>query len=166
MYKKYIKTEIVEAKKCKAWENSGLHKIGDDGYKVVYEDGYESWLPAYGFEGEYKEVNGLTFGLALEALKKGYKLRRKGWNGKGIFIKLAGEVNAESIAENVRNAYAKDFDKETAEAVIDNMTPMTHPYIYIDTTELQTNNADALKCRIPWLASQTDMLSADWEIVD
>lgn len=39
---------------------------------------------------------------------------------------------------------------------------MTHDYIYIDTTGLQTDNPDAPKDRVPWLASQTDMLAEDW----
>lgn len=34
----------------------------------------------------------------------------------------------------------------------------------IDTTGLQTQNTEAPKSRVPWLASQTDMLAEDWEI--
>ena len=30
----------------------------------------------------------MNFGEALELLKYGQKLRRRGWNGKGIFIEL------------------------------------------------------------------------------
>ena len=78
------------------------------------------------------------FGLALCAMKQGAKVRRKGWNGKGIFIELQ---------------------------VPDEHSKMTSPYIFIDTTGLRTDNADAPKSRVPWLASQTDMLAEDWEIV-
>ena len=56
----------------------------------------------------------------------------------------------------------KEYDRKTAEAVIENMNYMTHPYIYIDTTGLQTDNPDAPKNRVPWFASQTDMLAEDW----
>lgn len=80
----------------------------------------------------------MNFGQAIEELKKGNKVARKGWNGKGIFIELQ---------------------------VPDEFSKMTHPYIFIDTTGLQTNNMDAPKDRVPWLASQTDMLSDDWVIV-
>ena len=187
--KKYIGTKMISAEPCKAWKDAGGHKIGDDGYKVIYKDGYESWSPADVFEEAYREIHGLTFGMALEALKNGYKLRRRGWNGKGIFIALAGEVNIESIAEHVHDAWwdeakkqgrenhpdmipyselsepVKEYDRKTVEAVIENMDYMTHPYIYIDTTGLQTDNPDAPKNRVPWLASQTDMLADDWEIV-
>lgn len=80
----------------------------------------------------------MDFGKAIAALKAGQKVARKGWNGKGIFIELQ---------------------------VPDEFSKMTHPYIFIDTTGLITNNSEAPKDRVPWLASQTDMLSNDWEIV-
>lgn len=78
------------------------------------------------------------FGYALTELRCGEKLRRRGWNGSGIFIALQ---------------------------MPDENSFMTKPYIYIDTTGLQTNNLDAPKCRVPWLASQTDMLAEDWEVI-
>ncbi|PZL78238.1 DUF2829 domain-containing protein [Enterococcus plantarum] len=81
----------------------------------------------------------MNFGKAIEKLKSSKKVARKGWNGKGIFIEL-----------QVPDEYSK----------------MTHPYIYIDTTELVTDNPDAPKDRVPWLASQTDMLAEDWEVVE
>ncbi|MDA1834809.1 DUF2829 domain-containing protein [Bacillus cereus group sp. BY142LC] len=77
----------------------------------------------------------MNFGSALELLKQGEKVARKGWNGKGIFLELQRP---------------------------DEHSKMTHPYIYIDTTGLQTNNEHAPKSRVPWLASQTDMLANDW----
>lgn len=81
----------------------------------------------------------MNIGDAIEALKQGYKVARKGWNGKGIFLKL---------------------QKPTE------LSKMTHPYIYIDTTGLQTDNKHAPKSLVPWLASQTDMLAEDWYIVE
>ncbi len=80
----------------------------------------------------------ISFGEAITALKNGYRVARKGWNGKGIFLEL-----------QVPDANSK----------------MSSPYIYIDTTRLQTDNPDAPKSLVPWLASQTDMLSDDWHIV-
>jgi hypothetical protein len=80
----------------------------------------------------------MSFGYALEWLKEGKQVARKGWNGKGIFIELQTP---------------------------DEHSKMTHPYIFIDTTGLQTDNKFAPKNRVPWLASQTDMLADDWIIV-
>ena len=76
------------------------------------------------------------FGKAITALKHGEKVARKGWNGKGIFLNLQ---------------------------VPDKHSKMTQPYIYINTMGLQNENAKGL---VPWLASQTDMLSDDWEIIN
>ena len=78
---------------------------------------------------------GYNFSQALEMLKDGEKVARKGWNGKGIFI----EIQRPNINSK-----------------------MTHPYIYIDTTGLKTDNPNAPKSLVPWLASQTDLLSEDW----
>lgn len=80
----------------------------------------------------------MNFGKAIEALKEGNKVARKGWNGKGIFIELQ---------------------------VPDEDSKMTSPYIFIDTTGLQTDNENARKSRVPWLASQTDMLAEDWVVL-
>ena len=75
------------------------------------------------------------FGEAIEEMKAGRKVWREGWNGKGIFLELQKP---------------------------DENSKMTSPYIFIDTTGLQTDNPAAPKSRVPWLASQTDMLGEDW----
>lgn len=80
----------------------------------------------------------MDFGVALMNLKEGHRVARKGWNGKGIFI-------------------AMQYPDENSK--------MTQPYIYIDTTGLQTENPDAPKCIVPWLASQTDLIAEDWVIL-
>lgn len=80
----------------------------------------------------------MDFGEAIRELKAGKKVARDGWNGKGIFIELqVPDVNSK----------------------------MTSPYIFINTTGLQTDNVDAPKSLVPWLASQTDMLADDWVVV-
>ena len=43
---------------------------------------------------------------------------------------------------------------------------MTLPYIYIVTNNLVTDNPHAPKGRVPWLASQTDMLADDWYVAE
>lgn len=80
----------------------------------------------------------MNFGEALIALRAGHKVARAGWNGNGIFINLQ---------------------------VPDEHSKMTQPYIYIDTLGLITTNPAAPKGRVPWLASQTDMLAEDWKAI-
>ena len=81
----------------------------------------------------------MNFGQAIEALKEGKRVARKGWNGKGIYLEL-----------QIPDAHSK----------------MTLPYIYIVTSRLETTNPDAPKGVVPWLASQTDMLSDDWIVIE
>ena len=77
----------------------------------------------------------MNFGDALSYLKAGGQVSRAGWNGKGIFLRLQRP---------------------------DAKSKMTSPYIYIDTTGLQSENPDAPRSCVPWLASQTDLLADDW----
>ena len=77
----------------------------------------------------------MDFGWALRQLKEGKKVCHLGWNGKGIYIELQRP---------------------------DEHSKMTQPYIYIVTTGLQSDNPNAPRGIVPWLASQTDMLAEDW----
>lgn len=76
------------------------------------------------------------FGWALSLLKTGHKMARKGWNGKGLWIELQSP---------------------------DEGSKMTLPYLYINYPENSTNTPGA---KVPWLASQTDLLAEDWMIVE
>lgn len=136
----YIGTKIIEAEpmlRKLPSEHPLIDRGYEPGYKVRYADGYESWSPKDVFEEAYRRTDGMNFGLAIEAMRKGFKARRRGWNGKGIFIELQ---------------------------VPDEHSKMSSPYIFIDTTGLQSTNPDAPRSRVPWLASQTDMLAEDWEL--
>jgi hypothetical protein len=88
------------------------------------------------------EVGYLNFGGALAALKKGRRVARRGWNGKGMFLFLVDScewsVDAESLV-----SYRGGVGKA--------------PWIGMKTA------GDEL---VPWLASQTDILAEDWEIID
>ena len=144
--KSYIGTKQLRAKPMnrldynifRGWNLPENEDGSDEGYIVQYTDGYISWSPVEQFNIAYRSTVGLNFGLALEAMKAGRKVAREGWNGKGIFIQLHRP---------------------------DSGSKMTSPYIYIDTTGLQTDNPAAPKSLVPWLASQTDMLADDWVIL-
>lgn len=126
-----VVTEAAEAKRC---------GTVDLGYKVRYPDGYESFSPKGAFDDAYHPINGMNFGLAIEALRKGFRVRRRGWNGKGIFIEL-----------QTSDAYSK-------------MTSPLHLHRHDRLADTEHRGAEAPKSRVPWLASQTDMLAEDWEI--
>lgn len=91
--KKYIGTKMIEAKPMnrgdynayRGWPIPENENPADEGYLVVYtdSDNYESWSPKDVFDRAYRSCDGgMTFGGALELLKMGFKVARKGWNGK------------------------------------------------------------------------------------
>jgi len=63
--KTYIGTKIIKAEpmtygdfcKDQQMEKESYNKVEDEGYKVVYPDGYGSWSPKEVFENVYREVN-------------------------------------------------------------------------------------------------------------
>ena len=75
----------------------------------------------------------MNFGDALAALKAGKRVCRAGWNGKGLWLEL------QRPAANSK---------------------MTLPYVYLNYPEDSQHTPGA---RVPWLASQTDMLAEDWD---
>lgn len=91
----------------------------------------------------------MNFGQAIEALKLGKKVCRSGWNGKGMFIYL--QEGSEVAGRNLRaDAIKSHYGSED--------TVKINPHIDMKAAD------DTLV--IGWLASQTDMLAEDWEIVE
>ena len=86
----------------------------------------------------------MNFSDALNALKAGHRLRRSGWNGKGMFIFVVPgstfKVNREPLlsilGEGTEVQYHSHIDMKTAQGYI-----------------------------VPWLASQADLFAEDWETV-
>ena len=85
----------------------------------------------------------MNFGQAIETMKAGNRVARGGWNGKGMFLYHVPE-----------NSYPA-----TTKAAIDTFGNSVPYGAYIAMKTAQGNV-------IPWLASQTDMLSDDWGVLD
>lgn len=119
-----------------------------EGYLVKYNDGYESWSPREVFEEAYRRCDALTFGIAIELLKKGLKVARKGWNGKGLFI-----VYQKGYPEGI------PCNKQTADAWGLNEGDLfkCNPYLQIK----QVDGSHSM-----WVPSIGDCLANDWEIVE
>ena len=92
----------------------------------------------------------LNFGDAIKALKEGKKVTRKGWNGKNIWLwlKPATTIKAEWCKDPMLKEIVDDNGGE-AEA--------------LGTICMKTADNKILT---GWLASQTDMLCEDWEVVE
>ena len=82
-----------------------------------------------------------TFGLAIEAVKKGKKIARKGWNGKNQYVELASNISYKADSEIVNCEHDAIGNKALA---------------FVGTSGVQMG----------WLASQADMLADDWYIVE
>jgi len=85
-----------------------------------------------------------TFGEALTLLKNGKQVTRQGWNGKNMFLFLVPsstfKVNRPPLLgiykEGTEINYHAHIDMRTAQGTI-----------------------------VPWLASQTDVLAEDWQVL-
>ncbi len=153
---KYLGVKLIEAEPMdrKEFEETVKQKNYPEewpnelGYKVVYPDGYVSWSPKEVFEEAYRRIDNLTFGLAIEALKKGYKVARKGWNGKGMFVVY-------------QKGYPKGIpcNKQTAVAWGINEGDLfkCEPYLQIK----MVNGSHSM-----WVPSINDCLAEDWMIVE
>lgn len=94
----------------------------------------------------------MNFGQAIEALKAGSRVRRAGWNGKGMWLALT-----DGSERAVRDG---KFSGAAAALVAAEQPAAVRIGAHID-----MRAADGTLV-IGWLASQTDMLAEDWEIVE
>lgn len=148
----YIGTKLIKAYPEPAHHASGTHAVGAPGYHVIYEDGYESWSPKDVFEAAYRPASGMNFGLALEALKKGSKVARGSWSGKGMWLSLSGL--------GVREVPASAFwsDNNAQHAAEQGGSAKVLPCI-----TAKTATGEIL---MGWLPPMLDMMAEDWQIVE
>ena len=138
----------------RVWEIPANENPADEGYHVVYPDGYESWCPKAQFEAAGRPIEGMTFGQALEAMKNGKKVARLGWNGKGMFLwlKPATNIKAEWCKDEMLKGLVEDNGGEI---------------LGLGTICMYTHDSTERKAVLTgWLASQSDMLYDDWMIVE
>lgn len=112
-------------------------------------------------EGELLGEETGTFGQALESLKRGHLVTRKGWNGKGMFIFMRPE---DSLPTNMIVNQVKSLPESFKKWVADNHGDSVTDKIKF-TAYLCMKAADGTVVN-GWLASQTDMLANDWMIIE
>lgn len=91
--------------------------------------------------GDHTPTEHLTFGQAIDAAKRGEKIQREGWNGKGQYVELADCISYRAPGGSVVNA---EHDAIGSSALA-----------FVGTSGVQ----------LGWLASQADMLANDWRVV-
>ena len=151
MNQQFIGTKMINAvpmtraeyNDFRGWQLPEDENGEDAGYLVEYLDGgkpntlqyagYVSWSPKEQFDKAYRPTDGMTFGLALEALQQGKRVARTGWNGVGLWLEYIPAIGVDL-------AFIR----------------MSYPV---------NSRAYPEGARVPWLASQTDMLATDWAVV-
>ena len=111
-----------------------------------------------------------NFGQVIEALKLGKRATRKGWNGKHMFVFMrpADELHIDMVIDKVKSLpqSVKDYYRED---VLDDNGDRIYPADDSDkvtfTAYLCLKDSNG-KIQNGWLATQTDMLSEDWIILD
>ena len=160
-----VEKSLMEGKKVKlaSWKNAYWHydKEKDTIMNHFEEDGspevpiaelfphFLIWMTrdtweVVGEESAAVPSDTYSFGDAINFLKAGKKVARKGWNGKGMFLFLATDIELHTEADL---------------SCVSNLEgDLTLPAIVMKT-------ADDRFC-VGWLASQTDMLADDWFTVE
>lgn len=96
-----------------------------------------------------------TFGEALAALKQGKRVARSGWNGKGMFIYL-NRGSSEHLSPD-RSLHREGIPEGLFE-LGDTGTVTRLPNLNMKAASGSTVTG--------WLASQTDVLAEDWEVLE
>lgn len=160
--KTYIGTKLVkmnpmtraEYNAYRGWTLPADEDGSDAGYLVEYldggkpnvagHDGYVSWSPKAQADAAYRETSGLSFGLAIEAMKKGMRVARADWNGKGLFVYM---VPAASYSAQTGAAKAHFGDGA--------MVPYSAYFAIKNVNETVST----------WVPSINDCLADDWHTV-
>lgn len=82
----------------------------------------------------------MTFGQAIECVKAGDRISRKGWNGKKQYVELATNISYINTHKETVNVNHENIGSKAL--------------AFVGTSGVQ----------LGWLASQADMLAEDWEI--
>lgn len=87
-------------------------------------------------------------GFAVWQLRAGQRVRRAGWNGKGMWLALQkGYPGGVPTKANTAEA----FGVQEGESI------RILPYVVMRTVDGSF---------VPWLCSQTDLLAEDWEVAE
>lgn len=123
--------EILDIRETQRVEYT-LSNVASDEWMIADEEN----CPVIGGEAMF------GFGDAIKYIKRGLKVKRKGWNGKNQYIQLATGISYKSATGEIVNC---EHD------AIGNMA-----VAFVGTSGVQMG----------WLASQADMLAEDWVFVD
>ena len=87
-------------------------------------------------------IENVSFSVALEEVKKGKYILRKGWNGKGMYVFHIGDKMSDGNGWTFTNG--KNDNVQVGQ------------FLAMKTADDKV---------VPWLASQTDILAEDWSVL-
>ena len=123
--------------------------------------------PARDFEygGEVKLAK-FDFGEAIRLLKDGRKVSRIGWNGKEMYIVLVHEypVNGHLFPANPSDKLPES-NPDGSKNITQGKSGQMLSHIVMKTAGDSKYWGEGHSDYVPWLASQTDILSTDWFVV-
>lgn len=91
----------------------------------------------------------VSFSSALTSLKDGKRIARSGWNGKGMYLQLVKPPQSATP-----NDWRYDVTCGDEFTFVPGVKLL--PWVGMKTAD---------GCFVPWLASQTDLLSDDWIVI-
>lgn len=140
----------------RGWEQPVDEDPADKGFLIEYVDGgkpnhpnhsgYISWSPEHVFKPAYHSSGNWRFGEALEMLRRGYKVQRKGWNGKGMWLVMVKGTTHVWPKEGTpyHTAGLKEVDIDP------------HLDLYTAKGSMQPG----------WNPSQADLFAEDWQLAE
>ena len=158
--------EIVSSQVHEAWMQS---KLAQGVTTRKAEDGEELMAPYMDLSERAKELDRgtvravyaaiaatagplLTFGAAIDALKAGHRVARNGWNGRGMWLSLSCNETREVSTAGFWSPHNAQFASENGGSA------KVQPCITM-------KNAQG-HIQMGWTATQSDMLTEDWQIVE
>lgn len=85
----------------------------------------------------------MRIGDVIQLIEDGAKVARKGWNGKGMFIYYVPSAQYPAMTDVAKKEFGTHVSYQA--------------YIAMKTADGTV---------VPWLASQSDLLASDWEVVE
>ena len=123
-------------------------KLNDEvteGYVFIGDNKYPEFMEKEKFDKRFQSAKAISFSIALDALKRGGRIAREGWNGKGMYVFLADDLEFRTEAD-ISECYDKEDGVEVSEVMI-----------------LRTAQGTF---QPGWLATQSDILANDWYVLE
>lgn len=153
-----MKQDYYGTKRITAWPSVKEDKQGDalqEGYAVMYADGYLSWSPKDVFEASYQPITEMSFSHALSALKEGYRVSCFRWNNTGEWIyRVPGAIDLQDVEGGT---FIEDEGGYSIRMLPSHDVKRLSPWI-----GQKTNDGSF----VPWTPSQIDMDANDWYIIE